>query len=123
MRRLGFAVIGIAAIGLFLLVPGGRAGVTEAGVVSPAIDAAEPDTGPALVRPEVTEALAQEPNVNVIIALRTDQTPVGRSLAHLKHEVSAKQGSVLSALTAPDFVVSRLYDAVPAIAGRITPAA
>lgn len=78
----------------------------------------------ASVQPEVTDALDQQDEVRVIISLRTEQPPTALALdlPMLKEEVAAKQADVLSALAPADFTVVYQYDAVPALAGRITAA-
>ena len=118
----------LAAFAASLFQTGSGASLTRESSGDPLAVAVPSDANPGIggsdvdVQPEVTAALAQAPTVNVIISLRTAQPPTGLDLAALKREVSVKQGNVLNALSAPDFTVGRLYDAVPAIAGRISTA-
>ena len=72
-----------------------------------------------VVRPEVQDALAQQPEAAVIISLREPQTArIPVDVAALKQRAAASQRRVLSTLAASDFAVTHQYEAVPALAGR-----
>ncbi|MCJ7510674.1 MAG: S8 family serine peptidase [Dehalococcoidia bacterium] len=110
MKRLALALLLLVAIagGLVLL-------------AGPRISAAEPGSGQTKVRPEVTDALGQQPEVAVIISLN-EKRPAAAPLnvPALVQDAAAKQKRVLSTLTTSDFTLTRQYRAVPALAGRIT---
>ena len=85
------------------------------------ITAGGPGTDQAKVRPEVVDALGQGPEVAVIISLREARPPFAPpDLSALVQNAAARQERVLSALTPSDFILTRQYQAVPALAGRIT---
>ncbi len=108
MRHLRFALLGLVALTALLV--GGAPNTSGA-----------PSSEPRKVRPEVTAALEQQPDVAVIVSLRETgplSTPV--DVAKLVREVTAKQDRVLSGVTASDFSLTHRYEAVPGLAGRIT---
>ncbi len=107
MKHLRFVLLGLLAL---------------AALFAPADSevAAGPSGGHVGVRPEVLDALGQQPEVAVIVSLREPQAvSVPPNVAALKHEVAASQGRVLSVLTTSDFTVTHQYEAVPALAGRV----
>jgi subtilisin family serine protease len=80
-----------------------------------------PSTDQTKVRPEVADALEQRPEVAVIISLSEGGAPLGPpDVPALVQNATARQERVLSALTPSDFTLTRQYQAVPALAGRIT---
>jgi subtilisin family serine protease len=73
------------------------------------------------VRPEVLDALGQQPQVSVIISLReTPSLLAPPDVAALRSDVAIKQERVLSSLSAADFTLTHKYQVAPALAGRIT---
>jgi len=85
------------------------------------ISAAEPGSDQTKVRPEVLGELEQQPDVAVIISLNEKRPAVAPlNVPALVQDAAAKQKRVLSTLATSDFTLTRQYQAVPAIAGRIT---
>ena len=69
----------------------------------------------------MVDALTQQPEVAVIISLKEKETPSAPpNVPTLIQHAAAKQQRVLSVLSPSDFTLTRQYQAVPALAGRIT---
>ena len=83
--------------------------------------AVDPSRDQPRVRPEVAAALGRQSEVAVIVSLKeTRPLQAPPNVGSLVRDARAKQGRVLSALSASDFTLTRRYQAVPALAGRIT---
>jgi subtilisin family serine protease len=85
------------------------------------ITGAQPTSDQTKVRPEVVAALAQRPEVAVIISLKEKRAALAPlDVPALIQHAAAKQERVLAGLAPSDFTLTRQYQAVPALAGRIT---
>jgi subtilisin family serine protease len=85
------------------------------------ISAGGPSADQPKVRPDVADALAQQSEVAVIISLKETRSPSAPpNVPALVQDAAVKQQRVLSTLTASDFTLTRQYQAVPALAGRMT---
>ncbi|UCH86990.1 MAG: FG-GAP repeat protein [Dehalococcoidia bacterium] len=80
-----------------------------------------PSANQAKIRPDVVDALGQQPDVAVIISLKeTRLLSAPLNVPTLIQDAAAKQQRVLSVLSPSDFALTRQYQAVPALAGRMT---
>ena len=78
------------------------------------ITAGGPSADQPRVRPEVVDALAQQPEVAVIISLKETRSPLAPlNVPALVQDAAAKQQRVLSVLSPSDLTVTRQYQAVP----------
>jgi subtilisin family serine protease len=77
----------------------------------------------AAVQPEVRQALDRQPSVQVIVSLRepTARQAAGLDAGTLRSEVAVAQAKVLAGVARTDLEPTYLYQAVPAIAGRVNP--
>jgi subtilisin family serine protease/glucose/arabinose dehydrogenase len=98
-------------------------------VLAPAValvarDAAASTSTPraAFVAPEVRDALAADDVAPVLVTLRAPPALAGEpvDIPRLRTQVTALQATVLSAVPQPDFAVTYRYQAVPALAGRVS---
>lgn len=73
--------------------------------------------------PGVRDAAATTSSLGVIVTLRQPSALRSPSIdvARLRSQVASAQTKLLSGVPAPDFVATRRYAAVPAVAGRVTP--
>src|SRR5215831_17397240 len=69
--------------------------------------------------PEVYQALATQPKVRVVIALRHPTTPPS-ALTSRRAEIAAMQSKVLSQLSAEDFTLTHRWEALNAMAGEVS---
>ncbi|OGO49684.1 MAG: hypothetical protein A2148_00490 [Chloroflexi bacterium RBG_16_68_14] len=78
----------------------------------------------AAVQPQVRQALAWQGAARVLVALREPPSPPAGAarldVAALRRQVAARQGKVLAALSPAEFELSYRYQAVPALAGRVS---
>jgi len=85
------------------------------------ITAGGPSANQTKIRPELVDALGQQSEVAVIISLKETRSPLAPlNVPALVQDAAVKQQRVLSTLTASDFTLTRQYQAVPALAGRMT---
>ncbi len=84
--------------------------------------AADGGTQPSKLGPGVGEAIGSSQSVAVIVALREPSTLRGLRIdvPRLRWQVAAAQTDMLAGVPVPEFVPTRRYAAVPAIAGRVT---
>ncbi len=80
---------------------------------TPAVEAA--------VQPEVRQALANELSVRVIVSLRAPaaRQAAGLDVGTLRSEVAVAQAKALAGVAGTDLKLTYLYQAVPALAGRV----
>ena len=104
---------GLALIALAALAGGASAGTSSAR-----------DATVAVVRPAVTQRLAQADEVRVIVSLRepTALRAPRLNVTTLERQVASAQAAVLSAVPGKDFKVVYRYEAIPALAGSVTAA-
>lgn len=78
--------------------------------------------GGAVVQPEVRQALAQQSAVRVLVTLREPAAlrEPRLDVAALRAQVASTQAGVLAALPPVDFELIYRYEAVPALAGRVS---
>jgi subtilisin family serine protease len=76
----------------------------------------------AFVHPQVREALAQEPTVRVIVTLREPSglNVVPLDVAAVRAQVASRQAHVLASVPPGEFEVIYRYQAIPALAGRVS---
>ena len=75
----------------------------------------------AIIDPAVLDALEEQDEVDVYIALRQLDLPLSERTLELRTEhTAAVQASVLSVLTPADFTLTYQYPISPALTGRIT---
>jgi subtilisin family serine protease len=79
-------------------------------------------TGGALMRHEVHQALDQQPTARVLVTLQepAELGKARRSIAALRSHVASVQAGVLAGLPPSDFELIYRYQAVPALAGRVS---